>query len=122
MVNYKKRKGFNMALLSNKERTFKEQLAFMLNISLDCITNNKRNNNYKSYEDYHKEVSEFMKNKQELSELLLNYTSTSLSKLVSENTNITYKFIMSIYSSSNATKITTDRAKRYLKIIKGKNA
>ena len=44
MINYKKRKGFNTALLINKERTFKEQLAFMLNVSLDCITNNKRNN------------------------------------------------------------------------------
>lgn len=111
-----------MALLSNKERIFKEQLAFILNVSLDCVTNNKRNNNYKSYEEYHKEVLEFMSNKQELSELLLNYTSASLSKVVSENTNITYKFIMSIYSSSNATKITMDKAKRYLKLIKGQNA
>lgn len=33
-----------MALLNKNERIFKEQLAFMLNLSLDCVTNNKRNN------------------------------------------------------------------------------
>lgn len=105
-------------MLSREESIYKQKIADMLEVSLDCCCVHKKNRGYKTYKELYEHFIQCKQLIEEAKEVVSDYSCNELRKIFNDSYHNVLCWLTAIYSDSININ-TVRRTKKYLNILKG---